>query len=185
MHLYPAAFCKCREIGATERRSACLMPHCQCAYILFHLDETEEEGVKDLVSIKKSTTKSGRRAIEMSMRDWRRKREWTRENGRPPKVKEWSGRRTNSREGVCALEGASKEEKQWWESTLVQERERGRLRSDRVAEQKEDRKWGWRAGKKVEMEGKRATDDGWKCWSAPHRPADTAAVQHPLIYVSL
>lgn len=51
------------------------MPHCQCAYILFHLDETEEEGVKDLVSIKKSTTKSGRRAIEMSMRDWRRKRE--------------------------------------------------------------------------------------------------------------
>lgn len=135
------------------------MPHCQCAYILFHLDETEEEGVKDLVSIKKSTTKSGRRAIEMSMRDWRRKREWTRENGRPPKVKEWSGRGTNSREGVCALEGESKEEKQWWESTLVQERERGRLRSDRVTEQKEDRKWGWRAGKKSGDGGKES--DRW------------------------
>lgn len=74
--------------------------------------------------------------------------------------------------------GRGQREKQWWESALEGERGRGRVRSDRVTEQKEDR----------ECEGRLRNRDwgqGGKSWSAPHRPADVLPYQLTLIPMSL
>lgn len=105
----------------------------------------------------------------------RRKREWMRENVCPPKVKYWSERRKNLSRGgerEREREGAVMRER-------IRRRTRGRVRSDRVTEQKEDRKCEGR------LRNSRDGGRGGKSWSAPHRPADVPPHQLALIHVSL
>lgn len=60
--------------------------------------------------------------------------------------------------------GGSKEEKQWWESALEGGVERGRVRSDRVTEQREDRKC---EGKAEKQWRRRMRQNGWERSGVP------------------
>ena len=142
---------KCSEwgIGAAGRRSSYL---CRVANVWTFYFMWIWRGRRFLVSIKKIPNKKCQTDNRNEHEGRRGKREWRRENGCPLKVKYWSERRKNLRREcvcvcVCERERERKEEKQWWESALVRERkrERGRVRSDRVTGQKEDRKWGGKA----------------------------------------